>query len=426
MVDVTARCATKSGLRDAGFSVDAPAVRARLRRVGCGDFYQFSACPLEFIPQEFDETAPSGLVDASGESSICFDHTSNVQFLDDHTALAISDVTREFVQKIVPLSSYYAMQAGNTELGLFPVLRSFPPSRDDTLSVSKANSRAFHPLRIFDEIPVAICDEVDDATVKGNGGQGTRKRIGNLKNADDRGEPLIAVSGQRAGLWRSFKWAVSDDSKWATEFREVQPVRAESPYLRMRFAEVDNVASFTLPPGLHGEFLETTLPSKVEFNKDLRTDIARNVSKPRKFGSQFSQLVDLIEGGEILAVALGMGKPNQALLIRQVPEEAQGIAPSVESSYLLSRRIDSKPECLADLQVRFFRAASRILRISSETERPSAFACSCSQTSSGSERVIMRFLPMSKVYPSARCLSTHKRGRAFLHQLKQVVSSPEI
>ena len=389
MVGKVTACASKDGLRNAACSVDAPAVRARLRRISGGNFHEFAASPCHLVLQELDETTPPGLVDASSESPICFDHAANVQFLDDHTPVALGDGRREFVQEIITLPSDCSVQARNAEFGLLFVLRSFPSSGDDTLSMGKTDNGLLHPLRILDESAIAVGDEVDDASVERDGWQRARQWLCDFKNAGDHGEPLIPVPSDCAGLGRAFKRAVSYDAKRRAEFWEVQPTSIKTPDLRVRFTKVDRVASFALPSRLISEFLETTLPCKIKFDEELRTDVTGDIGEPREFGAKFGQLVHLVEGGEILPITSWVCKPEQALLVRQVPEEAQGIAPRIKPSDLLDRRVNAKAKCLASLhKVKYILVYEQVKRFSPRAScrlQPQRALGLCSQISAKSD-----------------------------------------
>jgi hypothetical protein len=250
------------------------------------------------------------------------------------------------MQDVIAPSPHLTVQLGDPNLGLLSVLRSFLPSGDDTLSTRQANKSAPEVPRVLDLPPIAVGDEQHDAPIESYDGLDAWEWRRHLDLARDRDEPLIDLAHDRAGLRYAFEGAMLDDAH-RTEFREVQAIIDETPHLRMRLAGLDSIDTLALPSRLTTELLETALPSLVQFDEELSTDVAWHLGEPGQLGPEPGQLVYLIERCVELPLVARLGKAKEPLFVREVPEEPQGMLPPTNLRLLLGRRVDAEPKCLA-------------------------------------------------------------------------------
>ena len=139
-----------------------------------------------------------------------------------------------------------------------------------------------------------------------------------------------------------------DDGTNRAELGEVQGAADEPPYLRMWLAEVDDVDALSFPTRSVRKLLEAALPGFVEFDQHLGADVSRDLREPRQLGPKRGQLADLIERGRVAALTTAPGQSTKPLLVRELPEEPQGITPAICRRNLFPRRIDAVAEGFAD------------------------------------------------------------------------------
>jgi hypothetical protein len=344
MLPVTAMDAPEH-LSLAGQRIDAPTGRARLRAVGGVNLRQLPPLPCQLVGEEFSEQAPTLIEDASGEPSVSPHHVADLKVLDHDGAVALGVVVTELVTEVFPLPPNLSMQVGDTKLCFLSVLGSFLPLRNGALCAGESLEGLAVEVRGLEEQPVRVRDHVRYASVDGNDGLDLRKGVGNFNLADNRGEPLIAVSLERAGFGVAFDGSVNDGSKvaelWKTNGASVQP-----PSFRVRLTKPEEVSSSLLPSRSPHYALETTLPSLVEFNEKLSTHVSRNISQPRKLFAKLGQFVDLVEGGWKDPLISWAGVAHLPLLKSEVPQPAKSTFPFSVPLDLSFSRIDAVAERL--------------------------------------------------------------------------------
>ena len=152
----------------------------------------------------------------------------------------------------------------------------------------------------------------------------------------------------------------------------------------MRFAEGEGVASLPLPPRRTGELGEASLPRLLQLNEELAAHVARDVDQPRESSTKLGQLVDLVEGRGVDALASGSGVAELPLLESQVPQKPKGVVPSREPRELSLVGVDAVSERLYGLHV--------CLLVRGGPRCPGACNVAGSTTSS-TQRRRQRFLP---------------------------------
>jgi putative transposase len=250
------------------------------------------------------------------------------------------------MENMVALPAYLALQTGDLGGGLFPVVAPFLRSGETPLRPHDLRRHPVEVARVLDEATLAVGDDVRHAAVERDRGASPARRFGGLQLADDAGKPLIAVANERARLWRALERAVDDDLQRA-ELREDQPVEAEAPNLRVWLTQPQRVAPLALVARTATQPLERALPRLVEFDQELCAHVARHVGQPRRLGAERRQLVDLVERRRVAPFVLRTREPDQALLVREVPEPAQGAFPRPKPCRLVGRRVDAEAEGLA-------------------------------------------------------------------------------
>ena len=271
----------KKDLSLARENVHTPAGRARLAGVVGVNLPQYSSSPGELVGEELGQEAPALVKYSSCEAPVGLHHVADLQVLNHNRAVALGVVVTELVAEVLSLSSDLAVQVGNTSLRFLPVLRSFLSSSDCLLSASKTLESLAVEAGAFEEQTIRIGNHVGDTTVDGHDGFSLRLRGLDFDQADNRDEPLIPVSLERAGFGHAFGGAVNHGSK-VSQLGEADNAPVELPSLRVWFAQAKGVQPLSLPARALTEFLEAALPSLVQLDEELRTDVARNVSKPRK------------------------------------------------------------------------------------------------------------------------------------------------
>lgn len=206
------------------------------------------------------------------------------------------------MQDMVALTTYFAVQFGDSEFCFLSVLGAFLSPGDDALGVGETCKGVLQVPWVFDLIAVAISDEEHDAAIKGNDGCRSRRRWWYFDLANDRCEPLVGLTDKSAALGDSLKRSMLDDSHRA-EFRKMQTDVIYAPDLGMRLAQSDMVHVLSLPARLTTDLPKAALPSTIQIDDELGADIARNIGEPRQFSAQFGQLIYLIERRVELFVA---------------------------------------------------------------------------------------------------------------------------
>jgi len=383
IVAMPARHANKLGLTAAARRVDLPTVDAGLGAVRCWDFQQEAPCPNSFVLQKLNEATPPAVENGSIEASflphilswvlLCptgtLRHVPHLQLLDDHFAVAFGIVLRFAVQDIVPLPSDLAVQTTQPQACFLTILTSFLPSGLHSLCSSDTFLLTLKPARMLENASFGISQQIHNPTVDRNWRTRRRNRLSDFDHAGNRCEPLVNVSSERTGFWSSFDRTV-DHSAQCSQFWEHNRVSFKAPTFGMRLADGDVALTFLFPVRSVGELFEAALPSLVEFDQKLSTNVSRNISEPRELSAKFLQLVDLIESSRIAAVVLDAREIHQALRVRQIPKYAKSTFPFSEPSFLLRSGVDAVAEGFSDLHRRKRLPQQRLLHKSNKAVLP--------------------------------------------------------
>ena len=354
MVFVATSRAHKPSLRRSVVRSDMPAGRTRLRAVVGGHFKQRASCPVTFVAQHRRQPAPTGVEYAAVEArfgthvssrfvpgAFCTPgHVPHLQLLDNHRAVALGIAIGNLMQGKVPLPADCAVDACYPGTCFLLIATSFLAPRHHALCVRKFAKASLEVGRLLDTVALGIGNEVDDASVQSDGGSRGWHGVCDLELAHDAHKPLVVVADERAGLGGSFELAM-DDGAQPAELGKPDSCAVKAPRFGVRLAQGRNISSLALPARLPSELAKAPLPGLVELDEQLRTHVARHVCQPRQLGSQRGEVVDLVKGGVILPLASWPGEAKQALLMRQVPQKAQGVVPRRQSRRLRGRRIDA-------------------------------------------------------------------------------------
>lgn len=345
MSRMSAGSAAERGLSATRFSVDRSAFTACLRAVRGGDLDKLPAAPGELVAEHASEDSPSSVEDASRQSSIRLDHVTNLKLLNHDGAVAISVPVAEDVQKMFTLATHRTVSAHHANLCFLAVLGAFLLSGKVALCASQSSLGGAVESRRLDNATVGVGGYVDDAAVDSDDGRRARKWFNHFYFAQDRREPLISVTFDRARLRLAFELAV-DDGANRTDLGEGESVAVDCESFSVRFGESYDISTFTFPARRLRELFEASLPRLIEVGEQLCAHVARYVGEPRKFCAQRSQLEHLIKSGRVDAVLARPRVADEALLVCQVPEEAECVAPSIKLRGLLYRRVDPEAKCL--------------------------------------------------------------------------------
>jgi len=349
MVTVSAASTNKDGLGESRLWIDDSTDRTRLRAVGCRNLDEVTPRPSELVAQHRHKLAPARVENAAVQPRLVGTsfggHRSDVQLLDNDGTVAIGVVVRDLVQDVGALSADLAVQLGYTNLGFFSVVRSFLPTRNDSLGSGNPESHHTEKVGVFDQATIAVCHEVNAPSVERHD-RGNLRRDLLLDLARDRNEPLVNLLDKRARLGYSFETTVLDNAH-GSKLRKVEPLSIQAPNLPVRFTERSKISVLALPSRLSGDLGKTSLPCLVQLHKQLSTNVAWNLCKPRQFSSQLSQLIDLVKRCQVFSIMPRMSESDQSLLKSQVPEESQSVLPPGKRRSLFFRRIDPKSKALA-------------------------------------------------------------------------------
>ena len=382
--------------------VDVLAHGARLRAVSRRYFDQSSATPREFVAQHVGELRPAGTGNAACKA-VVLDHALDVQLLDHDGAVALGVVVTETVKQVLALTSHLAVDTRHVGSCFCSAMGSFLSSCYNALCMSESDKRSLKMSWVGFEPTIGVGEQVGDAAIDGDTGLGASSWFWRINLAEDSSKPLIPVSTYRAGLGPPLEWPVHDTAK-VTELRKPQSRSVEAPHLRVRFTEPENVSAAPLPVRLHGDALETSLPSLVQLDQRLRTDVAGDGCEPRKRGPQRGQRVDLVEGCWISLGLAAAREAHQPLLKGEVPEEPESRLPCRQPSHLAWGRVDAEAESLAD----------------QHTGEPESM---CTTNRATSSVVWLRREDISFVAQARRAATTE---RGFLPVMNGGVSAPEI
>lgn len=326
--------------------VDVAACTARLRAIGGMDLDERAPRPRELVAEHRAEAGPSSIGNAA--RTVAAHHAGNVELLDHDHAVALGVPVTEDVKEVLALPTYLAVQDGDANPGLFPVLGSFLAACADTLCMSEPPHGGLVEAWGGDEATVRVADRVGDATIKGDDWAGTRNWVRNFNLTDDQREPLTPSLLPNSTCLRDALERTVDNDAHGAELREVECRAVEAPDFRVWLAERRGVVALPFPSGRTTGFLEAALPGLVQLDEELCGNIAWHISKPWQFGPELGEFLALVERRRVAAIALGPGQAHAPLLVGEVPEEAQGALPSGHPGDLRGARVDAKAERVAN------------------------------------------------------------------------------
>lgn len=345
MLGQTTPGAHERRLRDSVLFGDVAAPVACLRGIGGWHFRKCPARPREFVAQTFNEFAPSRVKNAASKPAVRADHVTDMEFLNDDRAVTLGIGSAESMDEVLALPPHLAVNASDAALRLFSIFGSFLSTRDGTLRASEPLHCCDIEARRRNYCTVAIGDDVGHAAVERDNWLNAGSWVDDLDLTGDRGKPLVPVTTDRARLRLAFQRTMNDRADvadlWKPNGRTVQP-----PDFGMWLAQTKHVSHLVFPPRHSGEAPKTALPCLVQFHEELGAYIARDVGKPGQFGAKIGKLPMLIEQRRIPLVSAGQA--NEALLVREVPQEPQRRLPRDETRLLRWRRIDAVSEALVN------------------------------------------------------------------------------
>ena len=344
---VPAGNAAENGLRDAACCAHASARTAFLRRVRGRDLDKSASAPRELVAQLLDEHSPSRIQNSPCETSARSHHIAYLKLLNDDGAVALGVACAELMREVCALASHLAVDTRDPELCLLSVLGAFLFSGEFALRERQPPERFPVVARRFNDSPVAVGDRVDYSAIDRNHGRCARRGGLDLLLIEQRDEPLVNFAPQRAGLRFSLDRTMHDSSQ-VTKLGEADRGGIESPDFRMGLGQAEGVTTLALPARSASDPLETALPGLIQLDKHLCADIAGDVRKPGERRSQFSQLVDLVEGSRKAPFIARPRITHAPLFVGEIPKPPESALPRFNTRDLLRRRVDSKAESLTN------------------------------------------------------------------------------
>lgn len=359
MLTMAATRTQKDSLRRPALFVHVPTHGARLRAVRGVHFDQSTARPQKLVTKHLNKHSPTGIHDSSVQAGFGFDvgagvfngafgaadHVVNLQFLNDHGAVALGVAGAEGMQVLFALPPNSLMQQGDTSLGLFSVLGSFLPSSKYALGMGKTSLRQLEVLGIGRRFAVGVVQKIGNASVNAHDGFCPSSGRGHIDFAHQASKPLISVSLDGTCLGLAFDGTMQHDSHSA-KLGKAKGVSIDSPLLWVRFTKSNRAAAPTFESGLAGQALETPPPGFFKLDKKLSAHVSQHIGEPRKLGAQVGKLFHLVERGGVSLI--GSCKAHQPLLESEVPQEPQGSFPLPDASDLLLIRVNSEAKGLVN------------------------------------------------------------------------------
>ena len=188
--------------------VDVLACEALLRAVRSGYEADRSAGPSLLVAGHPPERRPSRICDST--CAVPTHHPRNVQVLQYNDTVTLGVSCRVLVRKVMPSSSDLAVLSHDIPLGFCLVLGSFFSTVDFSLGSSESFQRSFQVPQTGDQLSVRSACEVDDAAIDRDRGTCSWDRIWDRNFANDRCEPLVPVTNERASLGCTFEWPMDD------------------------------------------------------------------------------------------------------------------------------------------------------------------------------------------------------------------------
>jgi hypothetical protein len=360
MVHESAGDARELGLAASTFLGDMPASGACLRGISGRNLSNMPAGPRQLVAQALDKSAPAGVQDAPVQAGLLPDiaprlldgangtcgHALNMKLLNDDCAVALGVGGAEIVNEVLALPPHLVVDAGDASLGLVSVLGSFLFLGEAALSAREALHGVSVEFRRLDESAVAVGDDIDNTTIERDHWFDSNRRLDDLYFARNRREPLVAVAANGACLRLSFQRPMNDGAD-ATELRKADSGSVNPPDLRMWLSHTETIAPLSFPVWSMRNPLEASLPSLVELIEELGADVSWDVSEPRKLGAELCELHPLTKRCGEDSFVLGTSETHEALLVGQVPQEAQRGLPRRQTRCLLGGRVDTVLEALA-------------------------------------------------------------------------------
>jgi len=230
---VPARNAFELGLALPAARIDHAALGTRLRRVLRRDLDYLPAFRRDLVSQHLHETAPAAIEDCAieagllaypctwlfGRSLRARGHASDVQSLDDHSAVVLGVAIRLAVQDGVALPARFPMQAGHDGPCILLVLGSLLSARNSALRARELFADTFERTRVWHTMTVRVGDQVDHSAVDGDDGFTTWKRVGLFELNGHTREPCVSITHKRACLCFAARRSVHN-SRYGTELRK--------------------------------------------------------------------------------------------------------------------------------------------------------------------------------------------------------------
>lgn len=344
MIDVTTTGAAEM-LSPSGARINVSARGARLRTVVRRCLDQSAPGPREFVTKKLGQDGPSGITNAPGSCSA--HHCGSTQFLDHNNAMALGKSCRQSVHKVCALALNFSVHAHHAQLRLVTVFGSFLAPRHDALSTSKALHSALVVSWVSCNVSFRVGDDVGDATVQCNCWATACLGIRDLDLAHDQNKPLISALHQCATFTLALDRPVHNSAN-VSYFWESHIVGSDAPCFRVWLSQAYRDVVLFFPSRRSRYALEASLPGEIEPGQHVLTNVARNITKPREFGTKIRQLLHLCSKRNEHTFVSGSGKSHEALLVGDIPQEPHRVLPTSEAILLLSRWINAIAECFPD------------------------------------------------------------------------------
>jgi hypothetical protein len=317
--------------------IDLTTREAGLRAVRSGNLKQCSTRPIQLVSEQLAKLRPSCTGNVSGKMAIP-NHSLYVELFEDYRSVAFGIGSRQLVQNVISLPSHLSINTTDSIDSFCSVFGSLLSARDGSLRSSKSSQRPFQVFGVCDDLAVRVGKKIGNSSVDRNNGISSRSWGGCFNFAPQTCKPLVAVFGDRTGFRLALDGPVQNQRD-TPKFGESEFGPVQAPHFAMGLTDSKGILPFSFELRNLTKLFETSLPSFVELNEQLFTDVPGNIGKPRVFRTPNSQRINLIKGCEVV-FRLSL-QASESLGMSMVPKPSQRVFPRFQPGNLLSSWIDA-------------------------------------------------------------------------------------
>lgn len=282
------------------------------------DFGHLTAFGDDFVLQHLNEPAPAAFKNGTVESSFlthirarllsrstsALRHVLDLQPLNNHRAVVLGVVMTLAMQNRFALATCRSVQSGDDGSRLLLILGSLLPARHRSLRTRELFADVLERTQARNNTAVRVGNQIDDASIDGNGSFDAANRVKQLYFNDYRREPRVTVPNQCACPDLTTRFSVdhcANCAKLRKYYKSITSCTFDAKPLWRNHG--CTIQAFAFPVRHTAESLEAALPCLVELDEQLSTDVARYICKPRQLGTQISQFLHLAECRRIFSIA---------------------------------------------------------------------------------------------------------------------------